>query len=74
MRMEAGLDAVTVWGGQDDATPKYGTVYVSAKPAGADALSTSQKALIKSSLSDYNIVAITPEVVDPDLISLIFLS
>ena len=68
----AGLDAVTVWGGQDDATPKYGTVYVSAKPAGADALSTSQKALIKSALSDYNIVAITPEVVDPDLISLIF--
>ena len=68
----AGLDAVTVWGGQDAATPKYGTVYVSAKPAGADALSTSQKALIKSALSDYNIVAITPEVVDPDLISLIF--
>ena len=68
----AGLDAVAVWGGQDDATPKYGTVYVSAKPAGADALSTSQKALIKSALTDYNIVAITPEVVDPDLISLIF--
>ncbi len=68
----AGLDTVAVWGGQDDATPKYGTVYVSAKPAGADALSTSQKTLIKAALSDYNIVAISPEVVDPDLISLIF--
>ena len=68
----AGLDTVAVWGGQDDATPKYGTVYVSAKPAGADALSTSQKTLIKAALTDYNIVAISPEVVDPDLISLIF--
>ena len=68
----AGLDTVAVWGGQDDATPKYGTVYVSAKPAGADALSESQKTLIKASLADYNIVAISPEVVDPDLISLIF--
>ncbi len=68
----SGLDTVAVWGGQDDAVPKYGTVYVSAKPSGADALSTSQKALITSSLADYNIVAISPEVVDPDLINLIF--
>jgi hypothetical protein len=68
----SGLDTVAVWGGQDDAVPKYGTVFVSAKPTGADALSTSQKTLIKSALTDYNIVAISPEVVDPDLISLIF--
>ncbi len=68
----SGLDTVAVWGGQDDAVPKYGTVYVSAKPSGADALSTSQKALITAALADYNIVAISPEVVDPDLISLIF--
>ena len=68
----SGLDTVAVWGGQDDATPKYGTVYVSAKPTGADALSTSQKTLITAALTDYNIVAISPEVVDPDLISLIF--
>ena len=68
----AGLDTVAVWGGQDNDTPKFGTVFVSAKPAGADALSTSQKTLIKAALTDYNIVAISPEVVDPDLISLIF--
>ena len=68
----AGLDTVAVWGGQDNDTPKFGTVFVSAKPAGATALSTSQKTLIKAALADYNIVAISPEVVDPDLISLIF--
>ena len=68
----SGLDTVAVWGGQDNDIPKYGTVYVSAKPTGADALSTSQKTLIKAALTDYNIVAISPEVVDPDLISLIF--
>ena len=68
----SGLETVAVWGGQDNDTPKFGTVFVSAKPAGATALSTSQKTLIKAALSDYNIVAISPEVVDPDLISLIF--
>ena len=48
----SGLDTVAVWGGQDDAVPKYGTVYVSAKPSGAEALSTSQKTLIKAALAD----------------------
>ena len=43
----------------------------SAKPAGATALSTSQIALIKSQVSSYNVLAITPEVVDPDIIDLI---
>jgi len=67
----SGLDSVSVWGGQDNETPAFGKVYISAKPSGATALSTSQVALIKSAVSDYNILSITPEVVDPDIIDLI---
>ena len=67
----SGLDSVSVWGGQDNETPAFGKVYISAKPSGATALSTSQVALIKSAVSNYNILSITPEVVDPDIIDLI---
>ena len=70
-REVSGLDSVSVWGGQDNETPAFGKVFISAKPTGATALSTSQIALIKSAVSDYNLMSITPEVVDPDIIDLI---
>ena len=68
----SGLDSVSVWGGQDNTTPAYGKVFISAKPTGATSLSTSQIAEIKSAVSSYNMVSVTPEVVDPDIIDLIF--
>ena len=68
----SGLDSVTVWGGQDHSTPQFGKVYISAKPTGATALSAGQKTLISSAVSTYNMVAITPTVVDPDIVDLIF--
>ena len=67
----SGLDSVSVWGGQDNDIPRFGKVFISAKPTGATALSTSQIALIKSALTPYNVLAVTPEVVDPDIIDLI---
>ena len=68
----SGLDSVSVWGGQDHSTPTYGTVYVSAKPTGATSLSAAQITSIKEAVSSYNMIAITPEVVDPDIVDLIF--
>ena len=68
----SGLDSVSVWGGQDNATPAFGKVFISAKPTGATSLSTSQIGLIKSAVTSFNMVSITPEVVDPDIIDLIF--
>jgi hypothetical protein len=68
----SGLDSVSVWGGQDNATPAYGKVFISAKPTGASSLSTSQVGLIKAAVTSYNMVSVTPEVVDPDIIDLIF--
>jgi hypothetical protein len=68
----SGLDSVSVWGGQDNDTPAYGKVFISAKPTGATSLSTSQIGLIKAAVTSYNMVSVTPEVVDPDIIDLIF--
>ena len=67
----SGLDSVSVWGGQDNDVPQYGKVFISAKPAGATSLSIAQIAAIKSAVSSYNVLAITPEVVDPDIIDLV---
>ena len=68
----SGLDSVSVWGGQDHSTPTFGKVYISAKPTGATSLSAAQITSIKDAVSSYNMVAITPEVVDPDIVELIF--
>ena len=68
----SGLDSVSVWGGQDHSTPTFGKVFVSAKPTGATSLSAAQITSIKEAVSSYNMVAITPEVVDPDIVDLIF--
>ncbi len=68
----SGLDSVSVWGGQDHSTPAFGKVYISAKPTGATSLSAAQITSIKDAVSSYNMVAITPEVVDPDIVDLIF--
>ena len=68
----SGLDSVSVWGGQDHSTPTFGKVFVSAKPTGATSLSAAQITSIKESVSSYNMVAITPEVVDPDIVDVIF--
>jgi hypothetical protein len=67
----AGLDSVSIWGGQDHSVPQYGKVFISAKPTGATSLSVAQIAAIKSAVSSYNVLAVTPEVVDPDILDLV---
>ena len=62
----ANVDAITVWGGEDNDPPDYGKVYISIKPKDAEAVSTADKELIKSQyLKPKNVVSITPEIVDP---------
>lgn len=67
----SGFDSVSVWGGQDNDTPFYGRVYISAKPAGSIALSDAQKQLITDLISSYRIVSVTPIVVDPDILDVV---
>ena len=63
----ADLEAVAVWGGEDNDIPDYGKVYVSIKPLSAEKLTDTQKATIKNQiLKPKNVVSITPVLVDPD--------
>lgn len=62
----ANIDAITVWGGEDNDPPDYGKVYISIKPKDAEAVSAADKTLIISQyLKPKNVVSITPEIVDP---------
>ena len=60
-------ESISVWGGEEQAVPEYGKVFLSIKPKNAQVLSDSEKQFIKDSiLKSKNLVSITPEIVDPD--------
>lgn len=65
------IDSVTVWGGEDNIPPVYGKVFISVKPASRDKLSSQEEKSIASLLRSKQVIAITPEFVDPDLLYII---
>jgi hypothetical protein len=66
------IDAMQVWGGEDNDPPIYGKVFISIKPKTGDSLTTSTKDTIKNTvLAGKNMVSITPEIIDPVYICII---
>jgi hypothetical protein len=66
------IDAVSVWGGEDNNPPVYGKVYMSLKTKGFYTLTEAEKDNIKNDLiKNSNVVTVTPEIVDPDFMFLI---
>lgn len=66
------IDAVSVWGGEDNNPPVYGKVYMSLKTKGFYALTEAEKEVIKNDLiKNLNVITVTPEIVDPDYMFLI---
>lgn len=60
-------DSVYVWGGEDNSPPVYGRVFVSIKPKRGTSLTNQEKEAIKSGiLKRFNVVGISPEIIDPD--------
>lgn len=66
------IDAVSVWGGQDNDPPIYGKVFLAAKPKGKLFLSDAQKDEIYNFLNDVSILTLFPEIVDTNYIYLTF--
>lgn len=60
------LDAISVWGGEDNVPPVYGKVFISIKPTGAEALTLTQKNEISTDiLKPRAVMSITPVFTDP---------
>jgi hypothetical protein len=68
----AGLDSISVWGGQDNDPPQFGKVFLSAKPNGALFLTELQKEEILEYLNTIKILTVKPEIVDPIYLFLYF--
>lgn len=63
------VGSVSVWGGQDNDPPAYGKVFIAVRPVNGDALSTSEKSnIITSIINPKRVLAISTEIVDPDYI------
>ena len=63
------IESVAVWGGEENDPPQFGRVFISIKPfEGLTLTSQVKEDIAEDVLSKYNIVAVTPEIVDPDFI------
>ena len=65
------IDAISVWGGEDNDPPIYGKVYSSIKPTTGTVLTSAAKASIIKSLKSYKVMSIIPEIVDPEYLYLV---
>ena len=61
------ISSINTWGGEDQAVPDYGRIYICVKPNTADALTAAEKISITGTiLKGKNVVSITPTIVDPN--------
>lgn len=61
------IDSISVWGGQDNIPPEYGTVFISLKPKKGKYISDNTKTeIINSFLKGKSVIPITHKIVDPE--------
>lgn len=66
------VEAVSVWGGEDNDPIVYGKVYLSIKTRGYYILTNLEKENIKNALiRNRNVITVQPEIIDPEFIFLI---
>ena len=58
------IESVSAFGGEELTPPKYGRVYIAAKPKNGSYLSEFTKKQILSSLKSYSVAGIVPELID----------
>jgi hypothetical protein len=63
------IQAVSVWGGQDNDPPIYGKIFISLLPHEGYFLTTEEKLrIVDEIISDRSIVTVTPEIIDPEIL------
>lgn len=72
MKEYANADSVYVYGGETVTPPQYGKVFIAVKPKSGTALTTDEKnTLIRNFRKKNSVVAIVPEIIDPDYIDVV---
>lgn len=62
------IDAISVWGGEENDPPQYGKVFISMVPKTGQFITTSKKKSITDTIAERRSLALTPVFVDPDII------
>jgi hypothetical protein len=63
------VDAISVWGGEENDPPIYGKAYICIKPKTGNTLTLSTKQIIiKDIIKGKSLVSIIPEIVDPEIL------
>jgi len=68
------VQSVSAWGGEDNDPPTYGTAFISAKPNSSytdDVITDADKVAILDFLESKKILAITPQIVDPEFANIV---
>ena len=61
------IDAVNVWGGEENDPPVYGVVFVAIKPSGGYLLTQSQKSIIEEEIiKPISVLTVQPRIIDVD--------
>ena len=61
------IDAINIWGGEEQTPPQYGKLFLCIKPKGGYGLTASQKyRLINEVIKPFSIITVIPEIVDVD--------
>ena len=66
--------SVSAWGGEDDETPIYGVVKIAIKAASGSTLTNTTKTDLVTQLKKYNVAAVRPEIVDPEITKILITS
>jgi hypothetical protein len=71
LRETGDLQAVSVWGGEENVPPIYGRVYIAVKPTIGTLISASRKETLTRLLERYNVMSIDPVFIDAAYIYII---
>ena len=58
------IQAISVWGGEENSPPVYGKVFISVKPRSGSVISATRKSTLQTTLDDRSIVSVETEFVD----------
>ena len=62
----ANIDAISVWGGENNTVPDFGSVYIAIKPLTGDTLTDTDKTLVLSLLDGKTVTTVKPVIVDTE--------
>lgn len=68
-QLYSNIDAISVWGGEENDPPIYGKVFITIKPITGETLTPETKLKITNELlKSKNVVSITPEIIDAEFL------